>query len=210
MSFMSGVMMGASIGKGIHDMVTGSKNHQQNSASEIVQKYSTVEEFALVANVAGRRRYRMAALVANTPLAVLLEKQLIRLEYVSKVQANPVTGSLLIFYNGNDEALDNIMAGIRDRIVVVQTNSANSHTAEHKNSCKCNLPATTYARSWKGTGNVINNWVRSATNDTFDISGLLSMVFLLRGLYRVIMMGDRPNGSSLVWWALHLMKGWKA
>ena len=113
MSFVSGIMMGASIGTTIHDMIAGKKARggfggqanyavgRQNAPVEL--KPASVPEFALVSSLAGRRRYRMAALVDNGPLAKLLEQQLARLAIVLEVKANPTTGSLLIEFYPSEE-----------------------------------------------------------------------------------------------------------
>ena len=214
MSFVSGVMMGASIGTTIHDIIAGKKaaaGSNQGTASfgtasggkaapaEI--RKASVPEFALVSSLAGRRRYRMAAVVDNSPLAKLLEQQLSRLSMVSAVKANPVTGSLLIeFYPAeeNEVALNNFMEKLRQRLTVVEA---------EENDPK--WEPTSYAKSWSSTGNFLNKQVRSITGNSFDISALLSMIFLIRGIRKCLVLGQTPTGPSMIWWALHLMKGWR-
>ena len=211
MSFVSGIMMGASIGTTIHDMIAGKKARggfsgqanyavgRQNTPVEL--KSASVPEFALVSSLAGRRRYRMAALVDNGPLAKLLEQQLARLEIVLEVKANPTTGSLLIeFYPSeeNEVAMNNFMEKLRQRLVVVE--------AEDNPTFK---EPTSYAKSWSATGSFLNKQVRSITGNSFDISALISLVFLIRGIRKCLILGQRPTGPSMIWWALHLMKGWR-
>ena len=211
MSFVSGIMMGASIGTTIHDMIAGKKARggfggqanygvgRQNNPVEL--KPASVPEFALVSSLAGRRRYRMAALVDNGPLAKLLEQQLARLEIVLEVKANPTTGSLLIeFYPSeeNEVAMNNFMEKLRQRLVVVE--------AEENPTFK---EPTSYAKSWSSTGSFLNKQVRSITGNSFDISALISLVFLIRGIRKCLILGQRPTGPSMIWWALHLMKGWR-
>lgn len=211
MSFVSGIMMGASIGTTIHDMIAGKKARggfggqanygvdRQNVPVEL--KPASVPEFALVSSLAGRRRYRMAALVDDGPLAKLLEQQLARLEIVLEVKANPTTGSLLIeFYPSeeNEVAMNNFMEKLRQRLVVVE--------AEDNPTFK---EPTSYAKSWSATGSFLNKQVRSITGNSFDISALISLVFLIRGIRKCLILGQRPTGPSMIWWALHLMKGWR-
>lgn len=211
MSFVSGIMMGASIGTTIHDMIAGKKarggfggqaNYTVGRQNEPVElKPASVPEFALVSSLAGRRRYRMAALVDNGPLAKLLEQQLARLETVLEVKANPTTGSLLIeFYPSeeNEVAMNNFMEKLRQRLVVVE--------AEDNPTFK---EPTSYAKSWSATGSFLNKQVRSITGNSFDISALISLVFLIRGIRKCLILGQRPTGPSMIWWALHLMKGWR-
>ena len=211
MSFVSGIMMGASIGTTIHDMIAGKKARggfcgqanygvgRQNAPVEL--KPASVPEFALVSSLAGRRRYRMAALVDNGPLAKLLEQQLYRLEIVLEVKANPTTGSLLIeFYPSeeNEVFMNNFMEKLRQRLTVVE--------AENNPTFK---EPTSYAKSWSSTGSFLNKQVRSITGNSFDISALISLVFLIRGIRKCLILGQRPTGPSMIWWALHLMKGWR-
>lgn len=213
MSFVSGIMMGASIGTTIHDMIAGrggSSGYRNGSAGRVgTGKVNTpveiqpasVPEFALVSSLAGRRRYRMAALVDNGPLAKLLEQQLARLAIVLEVKANPTTGSLLIeFYPSeeNEVSMNNFMEKLRQRMTVVE--------AEDNPTFK---EPTSYAKSWSSIGSFLNKQVRSITGNSFDISALISLVFLIRGIRKCLILGQRPTGPSMIWWALHLMKGWR-
>lgn len=210
MSFVSGVMMGASIGTTIHDIITGSKPKGGKSCGAPVSASAArhtglapavMPEFALVSSLSGRRRYRMAVLADNAPLAQLLEKQLARLSMVSSVKANPVTGSLLIEFRpaeDNEVFLNNFMEKLRQRLAVEKSEP--------------DVPAyepTSYAKSWSTTGNFLNKQVRSLTGNSFDISALLSLIFLIRGIRKCLLLGQRPTGPSMIWWALHLMKGWR-
>lgn len=213
MSFVSGVMMGASIGTTIHDIITGSKPKGGRPCGATVSASAArqgvamgalpdvMPEFALVSSLSGRRRYRMAVLAGNAPLAQLLEKQLARLSMVSSVRANPVTGSLLIEFQpaeDNEVFLNNFMEKLRQRLAVEKAEPA--------------VPAyepTSYAKSWSTTGNFLNKQVRSLTGNSFDISALLSLIFLIRGIRKCLLLGQRPTGPSMIWWALHLMKGWR-
>ena len=213
MSFVSGIIMGASINTTIHDIITdrgGSSGYRNGSAGRVgtgkantpveIQPVS-VSEFALVSSLAGRRRYRMAALVDNGPLAKLLEQQLARLAIVLEVKANPTTGSLLIeFYPSeeNEVAMNNFMEKLRQRLTVVE--------AEDNPTFK---EPTSYAKSWSSTSSFLNKQVRSITGNSFDVSALISLVFLIRGIRKCLILGQRPTGPSMIWWALHLMKGWR-
>lgn len=193
MSFMSGIMMGAAIGRNIHDMITMNKGRKSDRFSEkerIVSRKQArlVAEFSLESKISGRHRYRLANLVNNAPLAVLLEKQLSRIKYIYDVKANPVTGSLLIIYSKEHESdMEQLEKKLRERAV----------------------PPTLYAKSWESTGRFLNTQVRRVTGGWFDISTLVSMIFMIRGIRKILINGDRPNGTSMIWWALHLMKGWK-
>lgn len=223
MSLISGIMMGASIGSAIHDVMAGKKKTQggaigtgsagsyqgrrvQGSAQArpVEVAPAPVPEFALVSSLPGRRRYRMAALVNNAPLAVLLEKKLVEFAPVNTVQVNPVTGSILITFQASAEAevaMNNLMEKLRQRLVPVE--------AEGNKGKRKKLSPTTYASSWTSTGSFLNDKVRGLSRNSFDISTLLSLFFLVRGIRKMVLYGQRPAGPTMVWWALHLMKGWK-
>lgn len=210
MSFVSGIMMGASIGSAIHDVFAAKKKPDTVRRASVYGRLQSVPvmmsrpyvpEFALGSSIAGRRRYRLAALVNNAPFGQLLEKQLMHLKMVSDVKANPVTGSLLIRFaasEANEVALNNFMEKLRQRLICV----------EHEDNPPQHGP-TSYARSWSATGSFLNKQVRRMTGDSFDISALISMVFLIRGIRNCLVLGQRPTGPSMIWWALHLMKGWR-
>lgn len=213
MSFMSGVMMGAAIGRNIHDMITMKKGLQGDTGSVRSKVYAyrqparTVEEFALESGISGRRRYRVASLVENVSLAVLLEKQLSRVKYITEVKANPVTGSLLILYSGEYENdMNELIEKIRQRVLTVNIDK-DSIKQSDESKVKPTSQSTLYAKSWNSTGSFLNTQVRRLTGGYFDISTLVSMIFLFRGIRKILINGDRPNGTSMVWWALHLMKG---
>ena len=123
------------------------------------------------------------------------------MEIVLGVKANPATGSLLIeFYPSeeNEVAMNNFMEKLRQRLLVVEADG--NHPVHDP---------TSYAKSWSATGSFLNQQVRRLTGDSFDISALISLVFLIRGIRNCLVLGQRPTGPSMIWWALHLMKGWK-
>ena len=93
------------------------------------------------------------------------------------------------------------MEKLRQRLIVVEAedNPTNSTFKE----------PTSYAKSWSATGSFLNKQVRSITGNSFDISALISLIFLIRGIRKCLILGQRPTGPSMIWWALHLMKGWR-
>ncbi|MGM9540288.1 HMA2 domain-containing protein [Anaerovibrio sp.] len=233
MSFMSGIMMGASIGSTLHEAIAGRLGKQgpsvQSGAGRSALAYAgaavsgQVPEFALVSSLSGRRRYRMAALVGNTTLCRYLEERLTGLSGIRSVKANDVTGSLLLEYSGSEEAMDSLMEGIRQRLVPVESGSQAGAAVQpaapsfadgagmrpEAAAGRGRHVPTLYARSWSSTGAFLNRQVRRLTCNSFDISALISLFFLLRGIRKMLVYGQRPSGPSMIWWALHLMKGWR-
>ena len=219
MSFLSGIMMGASLGSTIHDALTGSTIHDAltGSSRKMMQEdcRGALPEFALVSSLQGRRRYRLAALAANPALCRYLEERLGSLEAVRSVRANEVTASLLLEYTASEETIDRLIEGIRQRLVPV---SGRAQAAAVPGQAAGQVAAplhgqgyvpTLYAKSWSGTGNFLNSQVRRLTGNSFDISALISLFFLIRGIRKMLVYGQRPSGPSMIWWALHLMKGWR-
>ena len=41
------------------------------------------------------------------------------------------------------------------------------------------------------------------------MSSLASLLFLLRGLRKMLLTGQYPSGSQMLWWAVTLMRGWR-
>ncbi|HAF32076.1 MAG TPA: hypothetical protein DCR09_02005 [Anaerovibrio sp.] len=202
MSFMSGIMMGAAIGRNIHEIIGGKKRWRSRANGMTMGKISKssccckvhakAEEFALVSKLSGRRRYRIQALVNNAALGALIEKKLKEDRKVSKVEINFLTGSLLIIHKKDDKAMDSLMVQIKSMIPV-----------------KKGKAPVIYATNWYNTTDSLNNRVRCLTRGWFDLSTLLSVIFLIRGIRKMLLLGQRPSGPTMVWWALHMMKGWK-
>ncbi|MCI6085918.1 HMA2 domain-containing protein [Selenomonas sp.] len=52
-------------------------------------------------------------------------------------------------------------------------------------------------------------WIRTASHGWLDISSAVFLIFLLRGLRKMILMKQYPSGSQMLWWAVSLMRGWR-
>ena len=202
MSFMSGIMMGAAIGRNIHEIIGGKKRWRSRADGIKAGRRinggccgkgsDRAEEFALVSKLPGRRRYRIAALINNAALGALMEKKLKEDRKVTKVEINFLTGSLLIIHKKDDKAMDSLIIKLKSMIPI-----------------KKGKAPVVYATNWYNTTDSINNQVRCLTRGWFDVSTLLSVFFLIRGIRKMLLYGQRPSGPTMVWWALHMMKGWK-
>ncbi|ORT99665.1 hypothetical protein D081_1815 [Anaerovibrio sp. JC8] len=208
MSFMSGIMMGAAIGRNIHEIIGGKKrwkggaDGRRLNAGRCKSNQASVENFALVSKLPGRRRYRIASLINNSALSAMLEKKLKEEKHISRVEVNSLTGSVLLIHSMDEGALDLLMERVKNRIM------------PQSSYCGCGQGnwgrnPVLYAANWHNTANSINNQVRSLTYGWFDLPTLLSVFFLIRGLRKMLLYGQRPSGPTMVWWALHMMKGRK-
>ena len=132
MSYASGFMLGASIGKAIHNMVSSGGFSPAGGRGKGMGKQAAnpsyaapampaapvrpnIPAFACVSSTRGRRRYRAAALVQNQPLAELLQQALGSLPAARRVEVNAATGSILVC-SDNEGALDTLERYLGERI----------------------------------------------------------------------------------------------
>ena len=216
MSYVSGFMMGAAIGKSIRQMVAGGGAPKMGGAAMPLRKVKRTvaaavcpaPSFKLVSSLPGRRRYRVSKL--SPELAKLLEEQLIKLSYVQSVQANPVSGSILLVFDEAYEADVEQLAqwlerkffgGVAEKISRGFDKMAAMAGAE--------AHAGSITRSIRNTARAFSQWIKDHTCGWFDISSLASLLFLLRGLRKMMLTKQYPSGSQMLWWAVTLMRGWR-
>lgn len=208
MSFMSGIMMGAAIGRNIHEIIGGKKKWKSNqlkqgSGPKDCRYITPVQDFSLVSNLPGRCRYRIGSLVNNGKMAALLEKELAQEKSISQVEINTLTGSLLIIHTLESAEIAKLTTKLCTLTKPFMDKPGYGGKANGNNA------PVLYAKNWHNTALAINNQVRYLTRGWFDLSTLLSVFFLLRGIRKMLIYGQRPSGPTMVWWALHMMKGWK-
>ena len=58
-------------------------------------------------------------------------------------------------------------------------------------------------------GREFSAWINRHTAGWFDMSSLVSLLFALRGIRKVLMTYSSPSGAQMLWWALSLMRGWR-
>ena len=216
MSYVSGFMMGAAIGKSIRQMVAGGGAPKMGGAAMPLRKVKRTvaaavcpaPSFKLVSSLPGRRRYRVSKL--SPELAKLLEEQLVKLSYVQSVQANPVSGSILLVFDEAYEADVEQLAqwlerkffgGVADKISRGFDKMAAMASSE--------AHAGSITRSIRNTARAFSQWIKDHTCGWFDMSSLASLLFLLRGLRKMMLTKQYPSGSQMLWWAVTLMRGWR-
>ena len=64
-------------------------------------------------------------------------------------------------------------------------------------------------KSVRGTVRAFSSWIRTASHGWLDVSSAAFLVFLLRGLRKMILTKQYPSGSQMLWWAVSLMRGWR-
>ena len=214
MSYVSGFMMGAAIGKSIRRMFGGSSEPTpaprfdggaKKRAGVCLKRAGQPAErapFALVSSLPGRRRYRAARIAPS--IASLLEERLAAMDFVKCVQVNALSGSILITFDEADcLRVDALAAWLKEHLFS-EPSSAEAACAGLDES-----HAGRVTRSVRNTGRAFSAWINRPTAGWFDMSSLVSLLFALRGLRKVLMTYSSPSGAQMLWWALSLMRGWR-
>ena len=202
---MSGMFgQGAARGRG--------KGMAQDASGSQAVSAPAMPAFALKSAVPGRRRYYAAALQGNEELAKLLEKNLGRIAFIDSVKASSVTGSLLVCYTGDEEAVDRLMADLGKRVF---------GAAEHAGfnlpqGLSSLLPAAGFTQplaelgaSIRRTAGAANVWLHEKTRGWLDFPSIFALGFIVRGLRKILLYEQRPSGPQMLWWAFSILKGWK-
>ena len=204
MSYLSGFMMGAAIGKGVRQFIAGDGNNAHIAAK-------TPPTFALAAKSAGRRRYRIAHL--SHVLAALLTEKLTKLPYVKTAEANPATGSLLILFNPKDETkIDALAAALAQRVFAapLRQNLPAKQSLRSLPNDATNNESGSITLSIRRSMHDFSAFITRNTGGLFDAKSLAATLLLLRGLRKMILTKQYPSGSAMLWWAVSLMRGWRA
>ena len=214
MSYVSGFMMGAAIGKSIRQMVAGGgagkavrgRGFRPQAVSAVKPAGCPHKGFKLVSDLPGRRRYRAGHISAE--LAALLEEKLGRLSYVKSVQVNTVSGSILLTFAAEDDVHIDKLAKWLDRHIFGGRKHVHAGEGFHKVFSN-ESHAGSITRSIRNTARAFSQWIKDHTCGWFDMSSLASLLFLLRGLRKMMLTKQYPSGSQMLWWAVTLMRGWR-
>ena len=216
MSYVSGFMMGAAIGKSIRQMVAGGGAPKMGAVAMPLRKVQRTvaaavcpaPSFKLVSSLPGRRRYRVSKL--SPELAKLLEEQLIKLSYVQSVQANPVSGSILLVFDEAYEAdVEQLAQWLERKFFGGVAGKISRGFDKMAAMASSEAHAGSITRSIRNTARAFSQWIKDHTCGWFDMSSLASLLFLLRGLRKMMLTKQYPSGSQMLWWAVTLMRGWR-
>ena len=203
MSYMSGMMMGLAFGKGIRQLFKGGV---PGCAAKCAPKCAT-PAFALARAIPGRRRYYAKALLGNEALAKALEDSLAKLDFVDEVKANPVSGSLLLVYHGDEAQMDDVAKRLASRVFSVPARKEDADAPTPFEEAADGLAV--FGRHIHGTFSAINRHMKLATGGWFDLPSLLSLLFTVRGLQKILVTKQLPTGPQLIWWAFSILRGWR-
>lgn len=213
MSYASGFMLGASIGKAIHGMFCKNDipaSAYQDAKIPKVQPQITaplsmgetaIPAFTCVSAIKGRRRYRAAALVGNRALAEMLQSKIASLKAIQTVQVNAVTGSILLCAK-NEGIMDKLEVFLRSRVFTENENQQRESLIMQQNSNRA-----AYRDALYETLDLFNGIISKKTANVLDLRSLVSFIFIIRGMRKMIMLNQRPSGPQMLWWAAALMRG---
>lgn len=213
MSYVSGFMMGAAIGKSIRQMFGGSSTAPSSGSPAVGRRRAAakpqapqlraVPSFALVSALPGRRRYRAARIAPS--IAALLEERLAALDFVKSCEVSAVSGSILIEFDEADSLrVDALAAWLKEHLFPAAPADGAAEYAGLDES-----HAGRITRSVRNSGREFSAWINRHTAGWFDMSSLVSLLFALRGIRKVLMTYSSPSGAQMLWWALSLMRGWR-
>lgn len=213
MSYASGFMLGASIGKAIHGMFCKNDipaSAYQDAKIPKVQPQITaplsmgetaIPAFTCVSAIKGRRRYRAAALVGNRALAEMLQSKIASLKAIQTVQVNAVTGSILLCAK-NEGIMDKLEVFLRSRVFTENEDQQREALIMQQNSNRA-----AYRDALYETLDLFNGIISKKTANVLDLRSLVSFIFIIRGMRKMIMLNQRPSGPQMLWWAAALMRG---
>ena len=213
MSYASGFMLGASIGKAIHgmfcknDIPAGAYQDakipkvQPQITAPLSMGETAIPAFTCVSAIKGRRRYRAAALVGNRALAEMLQSKIASLKAIQTVQVNAVTGSILLCAK-NEGIMDKLEVFLRSRVFTENENQQREVLIMQQNSNRA-----AYRDALYETLDLFNGIISKKTANVLDLRSLVSFIFIIRGMRKMIMLNQRPSGPQMLWWAAALMRG---
>ena len=194
MSYMTGLMAGASLGQQIHKFLTT----ETAAVSVAKPNKSSIAAFEIVHASAGRKRVRSSFLLGNNPLAAMLSAVLKKSSLFQQVDINSETGSLLLLYNPvNELQTEALLHHLQERVFAVQIRLPQEPAMAESGQEIYSI----FAR--------INQGIRRKTCNLFDLQSLASLLFILRGIRKILRYGQMPSGPQMLWWAFSLLRGWK-
>ena len=198
MSYMSGMMLGLAFGQSVRRFFKGGAAKPETPA------------FALARSSPGRRRYYAKALIGNDALAQAVEKALSKLDCIDEVKASPVSGSLLLIYHGDEAQIDAIAGRLANRVFSVSPEAAKSNVGDAPTPFEEAADGlAVFGKHIHGTFSAINRHMKLATGGWFDLPSLLSLIFTVRGLQKILVTKQLPTGPQLLWWAFSILRGWR-
>lgn len=135
-----------------------------------------------------------------------MEERLAALDFVKSCEVSALSGSILIEFDEADSLrVDALAAWLKEHLFP----AASADAAEAECAGLDESHAGRITRSVRNSGREFSAWINRHTAGWFDMSSLVSLLFALRGIRKVLMTYSSPSGAQMLWWALSLMRGWR-
>ncbi|MDQ0203285.1 HMA2 domain-containing protein [Pectinatus haikarae] len=192
MSYAAGMVLGMSVGQKIFELFAKGVPVTENKI------ISVVPQVKLVHSLQERRRYSIAALKDNAGLAAVLETYLIKLDYVKKVNANAITGSLIIEFSRDAKKIDELMDYLAEHVFGVADSAK-----KRKNIELASLGSQIYDFFifW-------DNYLKEKTANAVDLRSFTAFMFMVTGLRKLLLQKQLPAAPQLLWWSFSLLRRW--
>lgn len=209
MSYASGMAIGLTIGQQLLKFFAQDNQEKKNNNSSVfnfeqldkelnyINRKIETHTIRLAHAIKGRRRYYIDMLKNNEKLAKLISVKLSELPFVKEVTTNINTGSLLILYSCTENIMDDIFTQLKQRVFSIGSRvmTSSSGITTQIGCILLNLIRE------------INMWIKAKTGNLMDLRITVAALFIIRGLRKVMTMGQRPSGPQMLWWAFSILRG---
>lgn len=209
MSYASGMAIGLTIGQQLLKFFAQDNQEKKNNNSSVfnfeqldkelnyINRKIETHTIRLAHAIKGRRRYYIDLLKNNEKLAKLISVKLSELPFVKEVTTNINTGSLLILYSCTENIMDDIFTQLKQRVFSIGSRviTSSSGITTQIGCILLNLIRE------------INMWIKAKTGNLMDLRIAVAALFIIRGLRKVMTMGQRPSGPQMLWWAFSILRG---
>lgn len=209
MSYASGMAIGLTIGQQLLKFFAQDNQEKKNNNSSVfnfeqldkelnyINRKIETHTIHLAHAIKGRRRYYIDMLKNNEKLAKLISVKLSELPFVKEVTTNINTGSLLILYSCTENIMDDIFTQLKQRVFSIGSRvmTSSSGITTQIGCILLNLIRE------------INMWIKAKTGNLMDLRITVAALFIIRGLRKVMTMGQRPSGPQMLWWAFSILRG---
>lgn len=209
MSYASGMAIGLTIGQQLLKFFAQDNQEKKNNNSSVfnfeqldkelnyINRKIETHTIRLAHAIKGRRRYYIDMLKNNEKLAKLISVKLSELPFVKEVTTNINTGSLLILYSCTENIMDDIFTQLKQRVFSIGSRVITS-SSDITTQIGCILLNLIQQ---------INMWIKAKTGNLMDLRIAVAALFIIRGLRKVMTMGQRPSGPQMLWWAFSILRG---
>ena len=124
---------------------------------------------------------------------------------MTSVSVNPVVGSILLRAE-NDDIFRCVEVFLENRFFFCpRTDVADICTAAPCDPGR--QPASEYKHTLQEVMSTMSAYVYERTHHLFDLRSLVSFILIVRGIRRMVTLGEMPSGPQMLWWAVAILRG---